>query len=60
MNSEFNWLVFDDGCLIAGFVSRDDAEQFIEQCGCDTMKAAPARGNRARSGRERSKPPGGG
>jgi hypothetical protein len=33
-----NWLVFDDGCLVAGFVYRDDAEHFIEQCGSDSMK----------------------
>jgi hypothetical protein len=56
MNKEFNWLVFDDECLVAGFVSRDDAEQFIEQCGCDTMKTAAASANRVRSGRKRSKP----
>jgi hypothetical protein len=42
MNREFNWLVFDDEALIAAFVSLDDAEQFIEQCGCATMRTAAA------------------
>jgi hypothetical protein len=42
MNKEFNWLVFDDEGLIAAFVSLDDAEQFIEQCGCATMRTAAA------------------
>jgi hypothetical protein len=36
------WLVFEGGRLVAGFVLRDDAEQFIEQCGCDTMKTVVA------------------
>ena len=46
---EFNWLVLEDGCAVAGFVSRNDAEQFIEQCGYDAMKTVAAKTRQAES-----------
>jgi hypothetical protein len=42
MNRQFKWVVFDNEHLIAAFVFRDDAEQFIEQCGCGSMQRASA------------------
>jgi hypothetical protein len=46
MSREFNWLVFERGSIVAGFVYRHDAVGFVEQCGGHSMKtfAASAKG----------------
>jgi hypothetical protein len=36
--NEFNWLVLEEERAVAGLMSRDDTEQFVEQCGHDAMK----------------------
>jgi hypothetical protein len=47
MNRQFKWVVFDNEHLIAAFVFRDDAEQFIEQCGCGSMHKVSVGSSRA-------------
>jgi hypothetical protein len=34
----FKWLVFEAGGIVAGFVFADDAAEFVEQCGSDSME----------------------
>jgi hypothetical protein len=53
MKEEFNWLVFERGTIVAGFVSRDDAAGFVEHCGCSSMKTLAAGANRVRRPRKR-------
>jgi hypothetical protein len=58
MNSHFKWLVFDGKRLVAAFVFRDDARQFIELCGCDSMKEISTDAKRPESSAQMHAEPG--
>ena len=42
MKKKLNWIVLEGGDIVACFVSRSDAMEFVNQCGSASMKTAAA------------------